>query len=424
MDRIKVVVVGQGYVGLPLAMLAAEAGHNVVGFDIDEKKIGSLVKGRSPIEDVDSAILMQHLLSGRYLAVEQPGWVAGFDVAVITVPTPVDDLGQPDVSYVEAAASTVGKHLNPGATVILESTVAPGTTENLVADILLKESGLTAGRDFHLGFSPERIDPGNKVWTIATTPKIVSGVDATSLAYIDAFYTSMGIETVRAASPATAELAKLIENTYRDVNIALMNELSRHAHAMGVSLNDAIDVASSKPFGFAAFRPGPGVGGHCLPVDPVFLSEEIRKRSGVPLSFIELARNINDSQPHHIVERLGATIGGGLYGARVAVLGYAYKPNTADCRETPVRGLVNTLLHYGASVVVFEPHVDLKFPQLKALESSRAVPGKVELEAFDAIVIATDHDVFDYEAVISAEVPVMDSRNRLGNRSSRHVLRF
>ena len=264
------VVVGQGYVGLPLAMRAVEVGWSVVGYDVDTARVKLLEAGESPVEDVADEQLRAALDAGRYLPTSDPARLDGFDVAVISVPTPLAE-GSPDLSYIEAAASVLAPALRPGATVVLESTTYPGTTEELAQPVLEDGSGLVAGSDFHLGYSPERIDPGNPEFRFENTPKVVSGIDADSLAAVTAFYDELVIETVPVSSPREAELTKLLENTFRHVNIALVNELAMYAHDLGIDVWEAIDAASTKPFGYLRFTPGPGVGGHCLPIDPSYL---------------------------------------------------------------------------------------------------------------------------------------------------------
>src|ERR1700744_3936409 len=300
-----VLVAGLGYVGLPLAMRAAAAGHQVTGYDIDLARIRRLQAGESYVEDVPPAELAAALTTGTFRACSEPGGCAAFDIAVITVPTPLRD-GQPDLSYVESASRTLGAYLRPGATVIVESTSYPGTTQEQVLGWLEEESGLAAGTDFHLGYSPERIDPGNRTWTLATTPKIVSGIDAESLAAVQDFYAGLVARTVAVSSPREAELAKLIENTFRHVNIALVNELAMFGRDLGVDVWEAIDAASTKPFGFMPFHPGPGVGGHCLPIDPSYLSWRVERTLGQRFRFVELANDINSHMPEYVVRRLPA----------------------------------------------------------------------------------------------------------------------
>ncbi|MDX6356673.1 MAG: UDP-N-acetyl-D-glucosamine dehydrogenase, partial [Streptomyces sp.] len=289
----RVVVVGQGYVGLPLAIRAAEVGHEVIGYDVDTGRIKSLAAGVSYVEDVSAERLLAAMDRGAYRPSDAARDCGGFDVAVVTVPTPLHE-GVPDLRYIEESARTLARYLRPGATVVLESTTYPGTTQELFAPLLEDGSGLTAGADFHLGYSPERIDPGNPVWGFKETPKVVSGVDAASLKAVQSFYGDLVDTTVPVGSPKEAELAKLLENTFRHVNIALVNEIAMFARHLDIDVWQAIDAASSKPFGFMRFTPGPGVGGHCLPIDPSYLSWRVKRSLGQNFRFVELANDVND----------------------------------------------------------------------------------------------------------------------------------
>jgi UDP-N-acetyl-D-glucosamine dehydrogenase len=408
-----VVVAGQGYVGLPLAVRAAEVGHRVVGYDVDPHRVKQLAAGESYVEDVSSERLRAALDSGAYSATSDAAALAGFDLAVITVPTPLRD-GVPDLSYIESCARTLGAHLRPGATVVLESTTYPGTTEELMVPILEELSGLTAGRDFHAGFSPERIDPGNQNWPFEKTPKVVSGVDADSLAVVKAFYDDLVETTVPVSGPKEAELAKLIENTFRHVNIALVNEIAMFAKALGVDVWEAIGAAASKPFGFMKFTPGPGVGGHCLPIDPSFLSWKVERTVGVPFRFVELANDVNNHMPDYVVRRLMEALNARrqtVNGSRVLLLGLAYKPNTSDARESPSTRVAELLLDLGAQVRGADPHVvddihaDARLVRVEATAE--------EIAAADAVVLLADHAEFDYAAVADHAKYVLDCRNRL-----------
>src|SRR3984885_1609790 len=354
-----VVVVGLGYVGLPLAMRAAEVGHRVVGFDVDEARVKSLEAGESYVEDVPSGELKAALAGGMFRPAADPAVCAGFDVAVVAAPTPLRD-GLPDLTYLEDSARTLARYLRPGSTVIIESTSYPGPTQEKVLPLLEEGSGLVAGRDFHLGFSPERIDPGNTTWTLVTTPKIVSGIDAASLEVIKAFYDTIVDQTVVVSSPREAELAKLVENTFRHVNIALVNELAMYAHDLGIDVWEAIEAASSKPFGFMRFTPGPGVGGHCLPIDPSYLSWRVQRTLGQSFRFVELANDINNHMPDYVVRRLMAALNRdrkALNGSTVLLLGLAYKKNTGDARESPAIRVAQLLKDMGADVRAADPHV-------------------------------------------------------------------
>ncbi|MFI8261223.1 MULTISPECIES: nucleotide sugar dehydrogenase [unclassified Streptomyces] len=409
----RVVVVGQGYVGLPLAIRAAEVGHQVTGYDVDARRVKSLTAGESYVEDVSSERLSRALERGSYQATELARDCGGFDVAVVTVPTPLQD-GAPDLRYIEESAHTLARFLRPGATVILESTTYPGTTEELFGPILEDGSGLTAGADFHLGYSPERIDPGNTVWGFQQTPKVVSGVDARSLKAVEAFYADLVDKTVPVSSPKEAELAKLLENTFRHVNIALVNEIAMFARHLDIDVWQAIEAASSKPFGFMKFTPGPGVGGHCLPIDPSYLSWRVQRELGQSFRFVELANDINSHMPEYVARRVMDALNTkrrSVNGSKILLLGLAYKKNTGDARESPAVRVSQLLLDMGARVRAADPHVveGLKVDSRLV----RVEPTRKELAAADVVVLLTDHDAFDYAMVTEHASFVLDCRNRL-----------
>src|ERR1700722_464213 len=409
-QRDRLVVVGQGYAGLPVAMRAVEVGFDVVGFDVDVAKIKRLAAGESRVEDVSSDVVTSALATGRYEPTSDPERTRGFDVAVIDVPTPLTD-GAPNLSHVEDASAMLAPSLRAGATVILESTTYPGTTEDLVAGILEEGSGLVAGQDFHLGYSPERIDPGNATWHFANTPKVVSGIDADSLEAVQAFFDRLVDRTVPVSGTREAELTKLLENTFRHVNIALVNELAMFAEAMGIDVWEAIDAASTKPFGYLRFTPGPGVGGHCLPIDPSYLSWKVRRSAGQPFRFVELANDINAGMPHYVVSRLTLALNRekrSVNGSRVLLLGLAYKRNTGDIRESPGMVIAQYLAELGAHVRVVDPHVPPGGTTLRQVELTLE-----EVQLADAVVVVTDHDDFDYEMVREQARYVLDTRNRI-----------
>ncbi|HUF85489.1 MAG TPA: nucleotide sugar dehydrogenase [Acidimicrobiia bacterium] len=416
----RMVVVGQGYVGLPLAMRAVEVGHVVVGFDTDEQRIKRLAAGESQIEDVAAAHLDNALRSGRYRPSTDLDDCAGFDVAVIAVPTPLQE-GAPDLSHIEAAGRMLAPLVRPGATVVLESTTYPGTTEELLVPILEEGSGLAAGHDFHVGYSPERIDPGNREWTLVNTPKVVSGIDEPSLAVVRAFYETIADEVIVVSGPKEAELTKLLENTFRHVNIALVNELAMFANDLDIDLREAIDAASTKPFGFLRFEPGPGVGGHCLPIDPSYLSWRVRRRLGEPFRFVELANDVNDHMPEYVVRRLAAALNQqrrAVNGSRVLVLGLSYKRNTGDGRESPALRIAHHLAGMGAEVRAADPYVDDRWVDRQIVRVDADV---AEIAAADAVVLLTDHDSFDYDAIIRHARYVLDTRNRMRGDPVEHL---
>ncbi|MFF3911505.1 nucleotide sugar dehydrogenase [Streptomyces sp. NPDC001848] len=403
-------VLGQGYVGLPLAMRAAEAGHIVTGYEPDRKRCESLAAGSSYIEDIDSDRLRRALRSGAYTPSSDPEDVKGFNVAVITVPTPLTDRA-PDLSCVREAARVLAARIEPGATVVLESTTHPGTTREVLIPLLEEGSGLVAGRDFHVGFSPERIDPGNADWRLENTPKIVSGLTDACLQRVKAFYDSVTEVTVPASGLEEAELAKVFENTYRHVNIALVNELSRMAHTLGVDVWHTLELAATKPFGFTKFLPGPGVGGHCLPIDPVYLSHHVKTRHGQTFRLIELAQDINESQPDYVVRRLQDSLNRrfrrSVHGARILALGAAYKPGTADARQSPAVQVIDRLRAMGADVTVVDPY--LQDDDCQAIPFADEGSG-ISVADFDAVVVLTPHDEFDLAQLADEAAYVLDTR--------------
>ncbi|MFJ1785048.1 nucleotide sugar dehydrogenase [Streptomyces anulatus] len=415
--RGRAVVVGQGYVGLSLAVRAAESGYQVVGYDVDKERVRRLVAGESYVEDVSDAQLLPLLASGAYRASRDPADCDGFDIALITVPTPLKD-GLPDLSHIVESARMLGEHLRTGTTVVLESTTYPGTTEELVAPLLEQVSGLVAGHDFQLGYSPERIDPGNTRWRLDNTPKVVSGVNTVSLERVTDFYRSIVDTTVQVRSCRTAEMAKLLENTFRHVNIALVNELATFAHDLGIDVWEAIDAAATKPHGYLRFVPGPGVGGHCLPIDPSYLSWWAERTAGRTLRFVELANDINGHMPDYVVRRLAAGLrqrGKTVKGSRVLLLGLAYKANTSDARETPAARVAELLLALGADVRAADPHVTQSVPTASGVLDAvlRVTAGEQELSAADAVILLADHDAFDFGLIAGSSTYVLDCRRRL-----------
>jgi UDP-N-acetyl-D-glucosamine dehydrogenase len=394
-------------------MRAVAVGHRVVGYDTDHGRVKLLEAGESYIEDVPAEELKKALETGMFLPSTDRRACAGFDIAVVAAPTPLRD-GLPDLTYLEDASRTLARYLRPGATVVIESTSYPGTTQEKVLPLLEEGSGLVAGSDFHLGFSPERIDPGNTTWTLVTTPKIVSGIDEDSLRVIKDFYDTIVDKTVVVSSPREAELAKLVENTFRHVNIALVNELAMFAHDLDINVWEAIEAASSKPFGFMPFTPGPGVGGHCLPIDPSYLSWRVERALGKSFRFVELADDINSHMPDYVVNRIMMafnTRGRPIMGARILLLGLAYKKNTGDARESPAVRVAQRLKAMGAELRAADPHV----VEGTAVDGivPRVEPTASELADADAVVLLTDHDAFDYDAVRQHARYVFDCRRRL-----------
>ncbi len=410
----KLVVVGQGYVGLPLAMRAVDVGYEVVGVEVDKNRVERLVAGDSYVEDVSPACLEAALATGRYRPTVSYDDCREFDVAVITVPTPLRE-GNPDLSYIEESGRSLAPLLRAGAIVVLESTTYPGTTQELLAPILEAGSGLTAGRDFSLGYSPERIDPGNPKHGLVNTPKVVSGVDAASLAAVKGFFDDIVERTVPVSSPKEAELTKLLENTFRHVNIALVNELAIFAHELGIDVWEAIDAASTKPFGYMRFTPGPGVGGHCLPIDPSYLSWQVKRTLGHSFRFVELANDVNDHMPDYIVQRVTEMLNRkrkSVNGSVVLLMGLAYKKGTSDARESPSVRIAHLLAARGSDVRFTDPHVDLAVVRLRGPLPARQVDlTKAEVDEADLVVLLVDHDDFDLSLI--GHTPVLDTRHVL-----------
>jgi nucleotide sugar dehydrogenase len=399
-------VVGLGYVGLPLAIALAEAGEAVVGYDVDALKVDGLLSGRSNIEDISDERLSGALTHGLRLS-SIPTEIKSANAYIICVPTPLRD-GLPDLDAVGAAATLVGKALEPGDLVVLESTTYPGTTEDFLRPILEKESGLVADDDFDLAYSPERIDPGNEHWNLHTTPKVVGGVSARATGRATELYARIAATVVPASGPRAAEMAKLLENTFRHVNIALVNELTVYAHALGIDIWEVIRLAGTKPFGFMPFFPGPGVGGHCIPVDPSYLSWAVRKH-GFQFRFVELAQEINERMPAYAVSRITELLndrGFAVSRSRILCVGVAYKPDVSDCRESPALQVLRKLLALRADVDYVDPHVPEVTIDGRTLRSAATLDRQ-----YDLAVVLTAHKAIDLDAVAAASDIVFDTRN-------------
>ncbi|MEU4323531.1 nucleotide sugar dehydrogenase [Nocardia fluminea] len=398
----RVAVLGCGYVGVPVALLAVAAGHDVVAIDTDLDRIVQLEAGKSYIVDVTDADLADALGSGRLLPTADPNALAGFDIVLITVPTPLDRDGDPDLTLVEAAAKHVAAQIEPGCTVVLESSTYPGTTQDIVLPIL-ERSGLRAGIDFHLGYSPERIDPGMGLAGLRAVPKIVAGIDDASTAVIAEFWRALVAEVVVAPDIRTAELAKLFENVFRLVNVSLVNELAQHARALGADVRQALALAETKPFGFMRFHPGVGAGGHCLPVDTRYLSWQIRTLSGTPAVLIETASRINDAMPTYVADRIVSGLdrrGVAIESARIVAVGVTYKRDVADLRESCALEVIRALRRYGAEVVTVDPTIPeglQVLPRLTAdiINTASGVAVLVGHTGLDLNLISTANYVFD-----------------------------
>ena len=404
-----VLVIGLGYVGLPLAIAAARSGFRVTGLDLNAEKVAGLMAGRSHVDDLTDDDVAE-MLSHGFRATADEADAGPQDVIVICVPTPLSEADGPDLSAVRAATATAGRLLKAGTLVSLESTTYPGTTEEVVRPLLEKTSGLTAGLDFSLAFSPERIDPGNPVYGFANTPKIVGGLTPSCTDAAEAFYGQICEQVVRAKSAREAEMAKLLENTYRHVNIALVNEMAIFSRELDVDLWDAIRCAATKPFGFQPFYPGPGVGGHCIPIDPNYLSYKVRTL-GYPFRFVELAQEINGRMPGYVTDRAAELLNRhakAVNGAKVLLLGVTYKRDIADQRESPARPLARKLLARGAVVSYHDPHVPDW--QVDGRPIARADDLDVALADADLVILLQAHREYEPAELAAAARLLLDTR--------------
>jgi len=397
-------IVGLGYVGLPLAVAFAEADHDVVGYDVDASRVALLGSGESDIEDVDSERLAA--LAERFTATSDAEELASCDAILICVPTPLAAEREPDLTYVKASTETIAGILQPGQLVVLESTTYPGTTREELLPVL-ERGGMKVGEDFHLAYSPERIDPGRSDHQIATTPKVVGGMTPRCVERATAVYSEVCNEVVPVSSPEAAELSKLLENIFRSVNIALVNELAQLTDRLGIDIWEVIDAASSKPFGFMRFEPGPGMGGHCLPVDPFYLAYKARQHDFYT-EFVELAGKVNQAHPLFCVSKIQAALNDGgkaVNGANVLLLGVSYKAGVADLREAPSLKILRHLRELGAEVSYHDPLI----PTLEE-EGMESVELEAAVAAADAVAIITAHPGIDYERLVADAALVVDFR--------------
>lgn len=411
-DRREVVigVIGLGYVGLPLAIEFAKAGLRVVGYDISDRVIGILNRGESHIKDVTSADVAAMLAAGRFTATTDESRLAEVDAISIAVPTPLVKTRDPDMSYIIAAAETIGRHVHAGQLIVLESTTYPGTTRELLKP-MLEQSGLTVGSDVFLAFSPERVDPGNPRFHTGNTPKVVGGVTPACTEVAAALYRVCIESVVEVSSAETAELSKLLENTFRSVNIGLANEMAIMCDKLGVDVWEVIEAAATKPFGFMKFTPGPGIGGHCIPLDPHYLAWKMRTLN-YKTRFIDLASEINSQMPAYVVEKVAQGLNDrrkAVNGSRVLVLGVAYKQDIDDLRESPALDVIRLLEASGADVAFHDPHINMY--REDDHEKFGVALTDAELESADAVVIVTAHAAVDYQRVVDHADLVIDSRN-------------
>lgn len=406
-------VVGLGYVGLPLAVEKAKAGFKTIGFDVQRAKVDMVNQGQNYIGDVVDNELAELVKKGQLSATTDFSFIKDVDFVAICVPTPLDIHQEPDISYVKSSAEAISKHLSKNTMVVLESTTYPGTTEELVKPILEEGSGLKCGEDFYLGFSPERVDPGNLIYKTKNTPKVVGAVGKDAAEVISAMYSAvLEGEIYTVSSPAVAEMEKILENTYRNINIGLINELGRLCHEMGISIWEVIDAAKTKPYGFQAFYPGPGLGGHCIPLDPYYLTWKAREY-GFHTTLIENSMVINDGQPAYCVERAMHILNRhrkAINGAKVLVLGVAYKQDIDDYRESPAIHVIDELNKVGAEVDFYDPWI------AEYRENGQTVQGLKEISpeivaAYDLVMITTAHTNVDYEMIQKNAKAVFDTKN-------------
>ena len=422
--KAKTGVIGLGYVGLPLAVEFGRAGYEAIGFDLDARKVNAINEGRSYIDDVPTAHVAELKAANRLRATTNFDALAEVDTINICVPTPLRKTKDPDMSYIVTAAEEIAKRLRPGQLVILESTTYPGTTDELVLP-MLERGGLKGGKDFFLAFSPERVDPSNPSFNTHNIPKVIGGMTPDCTALASALYDGAIKTIVPVSSPRVAEMVKLLENTFRAVNIGMVNELALMCDRMGIDVWEVVKAASTKPFGFMPFYPGPGLGGHCIPVDPFYLSWKARE-SGFEARFIELAGAVNGNMPHYVVSLMSEALNSvrkPLNGSKVLVAGIAYKKDVDDIRESPALDLLHLLRERGADLSYTDPFV----PKLAAKEWPNGIDlvntdvAKTATEEFDCVVVVTDHSQFDYTELQRVAKTVVDTRNAIKTRSPKVV---
>lgn len=413
--EIKVGVIGLGYVGLPLAVEKAKAGFKTIGFDVQEEKVKLVNEGRNYIGDVVDEDLKQIVQNGMLSATTDFSFIKDVDFVAICVPTPLDKHQQPDISYVKSSAESIAKYLTKETIVVLESTTYPGTTEELIKPILEEISGLTCGRDFYLGFSPERVDPGNQIYKTKNTPKVVGGVGEDATEVIAAMYSAvLDSDVFQASSPAIAEMEKILENTYRNINIGLANEMAILCNKMGIDYWEVVKAASTKPYGFQPFYPGPGLGGHCIPLDPYYLSWKAREY-GFHTSMIESSMMVNDKMAAYCVGRASRILNKAkksLNGSNILLLGVAYKQDIDDYRESPAIRVINELLPTGATVDFYDPYIEEYMDDGKVFQGLKEVTSEV-IASYDLVMITTGHTNVDYQMVQRSAKAIFDTKNAM-----------
>ncbi|MDD7513303.1 MAG: nucleotide sugar dehydrogenase [Clostridiales bacterium] len=422
--RITVGVVGLGYVGLPLAVEKAKAGYKTIGFDVQKEKVDLVNQGHNYIGDVVDDDLKDLVANGMLKATTDFNFVKDVDFVAICVPTPLDAHQQPDISYVKSSAEQIAKYMTEGTMVVLESTTYPGTTEELLKPILEKRSGLKCGKDFYLGFSPERVDPGNKQFKTKNTPKVVGAIGEDATEVIAAMYRSvLEGDVYEVSSPAIAEMEKILENTYRNINIGLANEMAMLCDKMGINYWEVVDAASTKPYGFQAFYPGPGLGGHCIPLDPYYLSWKAREY-GFHTSMIESSMIVNDKMPEYCVERAMKILnrqGKALSKSKVLVLGIAYKQDIDDYRESPAIDVIEILNKNGATVEFFDPYIPEYKHKGKKFRGIEKIDSKI-ISKYDLIMITASHSNIDYNMINDNAKAIFDTKNAMKDISGREKI--
>jgi len=418
----KIGILGMGYVGMPLAVVFSQAGFKVLGIDPDRRKVDAFDKGTSYIQDVPSEMIVELKKAGRLNMTSDFAALKEMDAVSICVPTPLGKSGDPDLSFILSATEEVAKYVHQGMVIVLESTTYPGTTRELMLPRLTGSSGLKVGEEIFICFSPERVDPGRKDWTTLNTPKVIGGITPACAEVAQAWYSGAIQTVVPVSSVEAAEMAKLLENTYRMINIGLVNELAMMCERLGVSVWEVIDAAATKPFGYMKFTPGPGLGGHCIPVDPLYLSWKM-KELNYTARFIELASEINSNMPRYTVTRIMDALndrGLALKGSKVLVLGVAYKPDIDDIRESPALDVIALMKKKGAEVMYHDPYI----PQIRHEHEGwkmDSVPDLMDcVRDADAVVIVTNHKTYDYSAILAEAKFIFDSRNALGKLAKEH----
>jgi UDP-N-acetyl-D-glucosamine dehydrogenase len=421
--RANIAVVGQGYVGVTLAAEAAEAGFHVVGVDLAVDRVADLSAGRLTVPGVDDDLFRSAFATGRLTFTSDPDLLTGSDIVAICVPTPIRDHA-PDLSHVEGACRDVASRLGAGSLVVLESTTYPGTTDQLVRP-LLETSGLTAGRDFLLAYSPERIDPGNREFSLRNTPKVVGGLTPESTGAVTLFYEQLVDKVVALSSCRAAELVKLLENTFRHVNVALVNEMAILCHEMGIDVWEVVDAAATKPFGFMGFTPGPGVGGHCIPLDPAYLAWQVRRDAGHQFRILEQSQDINAQMPGYVAARIGEVLndqGKAVKSSRILILGISYKPDVGDMRESPSMKVMGHLYRRGAKILFHDPYVESV--SVNGGEILRSRLSAQVLAGVDCVALLTPHSSYDLEWLGRHAHLIFDARNAFGSAAGANVTRL